>query len=144
MKKLNLLWVVLLLLTACGKDPLPTDVVTTNSRDNNGTIYIQRIYDDGTEQYFKVLSDNTAEVVRALDYYGIKPPIEYGSNTEVIPSEITYDGQVYTIVGIGDLVMYSGSLHQSACAARFGIGMMNSIKTRPRNTLTSRPSVAAG
>ena len=106
MKKRSFLWAVLLLLTACGKDPLPTDVVTTNSRDKNGTTYIQRVYGDGTEQYFKVLPDNTAEVVRALDYYGIKPPIEYGSNTEVIPSEITYEGQVYTIVGIGDYAFY--------------------------------------
>ena len=106
MKKSNLLWAVLLLLTACGKDPLPTDVVTTNSRDNNGTTYIQRVYGNGSEQYFKALSDNTAEVVRALDYYGIKPPIEYGSNAEVIPSEITYEGQVYTIVGIGDYAFY--------------------------------------
>ena len=106
MKKLNLLWAVLLLLTACGKDPLPTDVVSTASRDKDGTTYIQRVYGDGSEQYFKVLSDNTAEVVRAHDYYGIEPPIEFGHNTEVIPSEITYEGQVYTIVGIGDFAFY--------------------------------------
>lgn len=106
MKKLNLLWAVLLVLTACGKESLPTNVVSTASRDKDGTTYIQKVYGDGTEQYFKVLSDNTAEVVRALDYYGIEPPIEFGSNTEVIPSEITYEGQVYIIVGIGDYAFY--------------------------------------
>lgn len=106
MKKLNLLWAVLLLLTACGKDPLPTDVVSTASRNKDGTTYIQRVYGDGSEQYFEVLSDNTAEMVRAHEYYGIEPPIEFGRNTEVIPSEITYEGQVYTIVGIGDYAFY--------------------------------------
>lgn len=106
MKKLNLLWAVFLLLTACGKESSPTDVVSMASRDKDGTTYIQMVYGDGSEQYFKVLSDNIAEMVRALDYYGIEPPIEFGSNTEVIPSEITYEGQVYTIVGIGDFAFY--------------------------------------
>lgn len=107
MKNLNLLWAVLLLLTACGKNPLPNDVVATNSRDNDGTTYIQVAYGDGTEQYFKVLSENTAEVVGVTEYFGgIEPPIDFGGTEVVIPSEISHNGQTYTIVGIGSYAFY--------------------------------------
>lgn len=107
MKKLNLLWAILLLIAACGKNPLPTDVVATNSRDNDGTTYIQVAYGDGTEQYFKVLSENTAEVVGVTEYFGgIEPPIDFGGTVVVIPSEISHDGQNYTIVGIGSFAFY--------------------------------------
>lgn len=107
MKKLNLLWAVLLLLIACGKNPLPTDVIATNSRDNVGTTYIQVAYGDGTEQYFKVLSENTAEVVGVTEYFGgIEPPIDFGGTEVVIPSEISHNGQTYTIVGIGSYAFY--------------------------------------
>lgn len=107
MKKWSFLWAVLLLFTACGKDPLPTDVISTHSRDNHGTTYIQEAYGDGTEQYFKVLSENTAEVVCDEEYFGgVNPPIEFGGTNVVIPSEIIHDGQTYTIVGIGDYAFY--------------------------------------
>ena len=102
MKKLSLLWAVLLLLTACGKDPLPTDKIVTHSRYQNGSTYIQLVYGDDAEQYFKVLAENTVETVQASEYYGIEPPIVMGSNREEIPSEITFNGKTYTVVGVGD------------------------------------------
>ena len=107
MKKLSLLWAVLLILTACGKDPMPTNKIVTHSREQNGNSYIQLVYGDDVEQYFKVLAENTVETVRASEYYGIEPLIVMGSNTEVIPSEITFNGQTYTVVGIGDYAFYS-------------------------------------
>ena len=107
MKKLNLLWAVLLLLTACGKDPLPTDAASTTERQNNGITYIMSTASDGSELYFKVLSDNTAEVVGAEEYFdGIEPPFNYVGKAVVIPSELTHDSQSYTIVGIGDYAFY--------------------------------------
>lgn len=107
MKKLNLLWAVLLLLTACGKDPFPTDKIVTHSRYQNGSTYIQLVYGDDAEQYFKVLAENTVETVQASEYYGIEPPIVMGSNREEIPSEITFNGKTYTVVGVGDYAFYS-------------------------------------
>ena len=43
MKKLNLLWAVFLLLTACGKDeePLPTGIISTVERINGETTFVQ-------------------------------------------------------------------------------------------------------
>lgn len=112
MKKLNVLWVILLLLTACGKDPSSTDpsstgVVASHSREQNGSTYIQLLYSNDTERYFKVLTDNTVEMVQASEYYGIELPFVMGSETEVIPSEISFDSQTYTVMGIGDYAFYS-------------------------------------
>ena len=107
MKRLNLLWVALLLLAACNKDPLPTDVASTTERQNDGITYIMSTASDGSELYFKVLSDNTAEVVGATEYFdGIEPPFNYGGVDVVIPSELNHNSQTYTIVGIGDYAFY--------------------------------------
>lgn len=108
MRKFNFLAAILLLLTACGKDPLPTDNVTTYSRENHGTTYILLKYGDDTEQYFKVLSENTVEVVGVVEYYaGVEPPIELCATKVVVPSEISHNGQTFTVVGIGSFAFYT-------------------------------------
>ena len=111
MKKQNhplFLLATLFLLIGCNKEPLPSEgIVATMERVHDSTTYIYATYADGSEIYFKVLSDQTVEMASMRDYFGeITPPVSNCAAHVVIPSEITHNAHTYTVVGIGRRAFY--------------------------------------